>query len=81
MANQSEWIGGRVRMNATIETDFGENPYYNPFSRWLIMPEAEEYVGEILDEKYRLWRFGGGIVPGADRSLHAGLSKSFGGGL
>jgi serine/threonine protein kinase len=54
MASQSEWIGGRVRMNAAIETDFSRNPYYNPFYRWLIMPEAEEYVGEILDEKYRL---------------------------
>src|ERR1041384_6492528 len=54
MASQSEWIGGRVRTNAAIETDFGTNPYYNPFYRWLIMPEAEEYVGEILDEKYLL---------------------------
>lgn len=34
----------------------------------------------ILDEKYRLWRFGGGIVPGADRSFYAGISKSFGRG-
>jgi serine/threonine protein kinase len=41
-------------MIVAIETDFATNPYYNPFSPWLIMPDAEDYVGEVLDEKYRL---------------------------
>ena len=41
-------------IDGQIETDFGTNPYYNPFYPWLLMPEAEEYVGEVLDEKYRL---------------------------
>lgn len=42
--------------------------------------EAFGGMRNLLDEKYRLWRFGGGIAPGADRSVYAGLSKSFGGG-
>src|ERR1043165_2519417 len=63
MASQSEWIGGRTRTTTAvtdghgyrrIETDFATNPYYNPFLSVVNMPEAEEYVGEVLDEKYRL---------------------------
>lgn len=31
----------------------------------------------LFDEKYKLWRFGGGIIPGVDQTFYGGISKSF----
>ncbi len=34
-------------------------------------------VRNLFDEKYKLWRFGGGIIPGVDQTVYGGVSKSF----